>query len=194
MEYEKKFIIIGNMNAIAYKEVFPLIKDNKIWLGTIFNKSMEFRLGSDAEKWKRQDENGNKYGIVPGITWFTNLDHYQRHELLDISDYYYGNEDKYLKYENFDGIDVNAIDDIPCDFEGNMGVPITFIGVYNPEQFEIIGTGTGDAGKKIGVTKNYRGRTDLAFKDKEGNDKCPYNRVIVKLKNPKPKKEKKNGN
>ncbi len=82
-------------------------------------------------------------------------------------------------YDNYNGIDVNKVSDIPCDYYGNMGVPITFLDSYNPEQFEILGIGTGDSAKKLGIKKNYRGRTDLAY-TKDGQHHCPYNRMIIK--------------
>src|SRR5699024_8732958 len=100
VEHNKKFLILGNNNAITYKEIFPLIRDNKIWLGYHTNKTMEFMLSPDYEKWDRVDEDGNKFGKVPAISWFTNLDHNKRHEELILFKRY--NEEDYYKYVNYD--------------------------------------------------------------------------------------------
>lgn len=143
IKYEKKFLIIGNQNAITYKEFFPLIKNGKIWPGYTFNKTFEFIMPDDYEiKGKAFiDENNKKHGFVPGICWFTNLDIQKRHQPLDLKgNKYYGNEYKYPEYVNYDAIECGRIKDIPEDFYGHIGVPITFIDKYCPEQFEIIGT------------------------------------------------------
>jgi len=140
IEYDKKFIIIGNQNAITYKEIFKLIKENKIWLGNSSNIVMEFGLSDDYERWNRIDEKtGKKYGKVPAISWFTNLDYPKRHEDLILYKKYYKNEEVYPKYDNYDAIEVNKVKNIPMDYDGVMGVPITFLSKYNPEQFEILG-------------------------------------------------------
>jgi len=171
IEYKKKFIIIGSKSAVAYKEIFPLMKNNTIWLGVNESKgSMYFATTIDGKDKKS----------VPSY-WYTNMEHYKIHQDLDISDYYYGNEDKYPKYDNYDGINVGAIDDIPCDYEGVMGVPVTIFQHLNPEQFEIIGMGTGDNAKEVGITKNYRGRTDLAI-TVNGKSTCPFNRILIRNK------------
>lgn len=143
MEYEKKFLILGNNNAITYKEIFPLLKDNKIWLGYHTNKTMEFMLSPDYEKWDRIDENGNKFGKVPAISWFTNLDHSKRHE--DILLFRKYNERDYPKYDNYDAIEVSRVANIPKDYDGVMGVPITFLNKYNPEQFDVVGMAAGNS-------------------------------------------------
>ena len=131
---------MGNMNAITYKEVFPLIKDNKMWPGYDFNKTMEFIMPDDYElKGKGYiDENGKKHGFVPAICWYTNLDVKKRHEPLDLRGTYYSPE-KYPKYDNYDAIEVGRVSDIPCDYFEEIGVPITFLSKYNPDQFELIG-------------------------------------------------------
>ena len=131
----KKFLIIGNMNALKYKEIFPLIKANKIWIGYNFNKTMEFQLDESYEKWN-EIRDGKKYGKVPAIAWFTNLDHKKRHEKLILTEKY--DPAKYQKYDNFNCIRIKRTCDIPSDYDGFMGVPITFLGVYNPNQFEIL--------------------------------------------------------
>ena len=133
----KKFLIIGNMNALKYKEIFPLIKANKIWIGYNFNKTMEFQLDESYEKWN-EIRDGKKYGKVPAIAWFTNLDHKKCHEFLTLTEKY--DPAKYPKYDNYEAINVDKTVDIPKDWDGVMGVPITFLDKYNPEQFEIVGT------------------------------------------------------
>ena len=184
MEYEKKFLIMAPLNAVKYKEVFPLIKKDKMWAGFGFNKTMEFIM-PDTYKLKGKayvDENGKKHGFVPGICWLTNLDIEKRHDKLDLRGNYYKSSE-YPKYDNLNAIDVSKVADIPCDYEGWMGVPITFLENYNHEQFELIGMGTGDTAKEIGVTKNYRGRTDLAI-TVNGKSKCPYTRIVIKNRHP----------
>lgn len=148
MKYEKKFVIIGNVNAVIYKEFFPLIKDNKVWIGpSIHSGDREFRVPSNyplhAVGW-RIDENGNKYIRVKGVRWFTNLDIKKRHVPIDLrGNYYKDHEDEYPKYDNYDAINVDKVADIPIDYDGVMGVPITFIDKYCPEQFEILGMTSG---------------------------------------------------
>lgn len=139
IEYDKKFIIIGNMNAITYKEIFPLIKDGKLWTGFSFNKTVEFIM-SDSYELKGKayiDKQGRKHGFVPAINWYTNVDIIKRHEDLPL--YKSFSPQEYPKYDNYDAIEVSKVADIPYDYDGFMGVPITFLDKYNPEQFEIIG-------------------------------------------------------
>lgn len=141
IEYDKKFLVLGNMNAITYKEIFPLIKDNKMWPGTKFKSVVEFGVPKDSEllaKSSREDKNGNKFMRVQGITWWTNLYYPRRHRDIILFREYKGNEEKYPKYDNYDAINVDKVADIPRDYKGVMGVPITFIGQWNPEQFEIV--------------------------------------------------------
>ena len=144
MEYNKKFIILSNMNAITYKEFFPLIKENKVWAGYGFNMSMIYKtpypnlLESNRRfvisKGYNPDEG---YVKVPAICWFTNLDIDLRHEEMKLYKRY--DERIYPKYDNYDAINVDKVDNIPEDYYGNIGVPITFLNKYNPDQFEIIG-------------------------------------------------------
>ena len=141
-EYNKDFLIIGNVNAISYKEVFPLIKENKMWLGvSSFNKGMYFGVPDDytyADTYKfDRERNGKKVMRVSSICWFTNLDHKKRHEELVLYKKY--NEEEYPKYDNYDAIEVSKVTDIPMDYNGIMGVPITFLDKYCPTQFEIVG-------------------------------------------------------
>lgn len=151
-DYQKKFIIIGNMNAITYKEVFPLIKNNKVWLGpSISSGDREFQVPDDypvnAVGW-RIDEHGKKYLRIKGVRWFVNLDHGKRHQplpLMSMEDNKRFNKKimktttSYQKYDNYDAIEIPFTDAIPNDYNGIMGVPISFLDKYSPEQFEILG-------------------------------------------------------
>ena len=142
VQYDKKFLIIGNTNAITYKEVFPPIKENKLWLGrSSFNKGMYFYVPEDykyADTYKFEKEiNGRKVMRVSSICWFTNLDHSRRHEDLILYKKY--TPEEYPKYDNYDAIEVSKVCEIPKDYDGIMGVPITFLDKYNPSQFEIVG-------------------------------------------------------
>ncbi len=183
VKYNKDFLIIGNVNAIAYKEVFPLVKDNKMWMGcSIHSGDREFQVPDTYPlnaAGCRVDENGKKFIRVKGVRWFTNIDNKDRHEEMTLYKKY--TPEEYPHYDNFDAINVNSTAEIPYDYDGIMGVPITFLDKYNPDQFEIIGMGTGDTAKIIGVKKNYRGRTDLAI-TVDGVSKCPYNRILIRRK------------
>ncbi|MBE6550402.1 MAG: modification methylase [Ruminococcaceae bacterium] len=134
IEYGKKFLIIGNKNAITYKEIFPLLKENKMWLGyRNINADMWFIVPKDY-KYEKIVE-GKKVKHIMGC-WFTNLDHKKRHEKIELYKKY--NPEEYPKYDNYDAINVDKTADIPEDYYEKMGVPITFLDKYNPEQFEII--------------------------------------------------------
>ncbi len=141
MDYNKKFIIIGNQNAITYKEIFPYIKDDKLWLGvSIHSGDREFRIPDNYEvrsKSLRVDENGNKYIRVVGVRWFTNVDNKDRHEELTLYKTY--TPEEFPTFDNYDAINVDKTSDIPDNYFGWIGVPITFLDKYNPGQFEIIG-------------------------------------------------------
>ena len=146
IEYDKKFLVIGNMNAIAYKEIFPLIKDVKLWLGRGPTSGMLFDMRQDhARELVKSKKESSAYPLVNGVikfklgtaVWFTNLDHKKRHEDLTLYKKY--SPDEYPKYDNYDAINVCKTADIPEDYAGEMGVPISFLCKYNPEQFEIIG-------------------------------------------------------
>ena len=141
IEFDKKFLIIGNVNATSYKEVFQLIKNEKMWLGaSIHSGDREFGVPQDYPlnaAGFRVDEKGNKFIRVKGVRWFTNLDYKERHEILILFKKY--TPEEYPKYDNYDAINVDKTADIPADYNGAMGVPITFLDKYNPEQFEIIG-------------------------------------------------------
>jgi hypothetical protein len=141
IEYDKKFLIIGNMNAITYKEIFPLIKENKVWLGVTRTGtgSMWFRVNDDApaKTGQRVDEDGVRYQTIGNSAWFTNMDTSKRHEELILYETY--SPEKYPTYDNYDAIEVGKVAEIPVDYAGVMGVPITFLGKHNPKQFEILG-------------------------------------------------------
>ena len=145
--YDKKFVIIGNKNAITYKEIFKLIKENKIWVGnTPMSKDLLFDVPQDfAHELVTHKKEGAAYKIIDGVVkgrsqsiWFTNVDHSKRHEDLILYRTYKGNEQEYPQYDNYDAINVDNTKDIPMDYKGVMGVPITFLDKYNPEQFEIL--------------------------------------------------------
>lgn len=146
MAYNKKFIIVGNKNAVTYKEIFPLIKENKIWIGMQpMGVDMLFDIPEEvAEELLKSEKKGSKYRIVDGVVkgrsasvWFTNLEHSKRHQELILYKPY--NPKEYPKYDNYNAINVDKTKDIPCDYDGVMGVPITFLDKYNPEQFEVLG-------------------------------------------------------
>ena len=144
VKYEKQFLIIGNVNAISYKESFRLMQADKMWLGaSIHSGDREFRVPDSyplTAAGYRIDEKGVKYIRVKGVRWFTNMDYPQRHEDLILYKKY--TPEEYPHYDNYDAINVNVTNDIPCDYDGIMGVPITFLDKYNPDQFEIVGAMT----------------------------------------------------
>ncbi|HWX16952.1 MAG TPA: adenine-specific methyltransferase EcoRI family protein [Chthoniobacterales bacterium] len=141
VKYKKKFLIIGNMNAVTYKGIFTLIRDNKLWFGaSIHSGDREFGIPDhyplEAAGY-RVDDAGKKFIRVKGVRWYTNMDYHERHEDLILVKSY--NPKDYPKYDNYDAIEVNATKDIPQDYDGVIGVPITFLDKYNPEQFQILG-------------------------------------------------------
>lgn len=168
MEYGKFFVIIGPYNAITYKEIFPLIKRNKLWLGYGFNRgNAYFKIPTQSGKQYAEgvfDEN-TQLVKFRNCTWFTNVSIPKRNETIDLVCHY--SPDEYPKYDNYDAIDVGKTADIPCDYAGVMGVPITFLDKYNPEQFEII--------------KFRKGNDE---KDLRINGKCPYFRILIRNKHP----------
>ena len=141
MEYNKKFLIIGNMNAITYKEIFPLIKDNKLWLGASIKSGDRKFYVPDNYPLNASgcgiDEKGKRFIRVKGVRWFTNIEDAKRNLPLDLYKKYNSND--YPKYDNYDAINVDKTSDIPMDYDGVMGVPITFLDKYCPTQFEIVG-------------------------------------------------------
>ena len=197
MEYDKKFIILGNMNAITYRDVFKYIKDDRLWLGpSITSGDREFQVPEDYEmkaSGQRIDESGKKFIRVKGVRWFTNLDHSKRHEELDLFKEY--TPEEYPKYYNFNAINIDKTKEIPCDYAGAMGVPITFLDKYNPDQFEILGLGISNSGIEAGVKpyepehKKYRKEVqkrgavdgDLYFIKNDGVE-VPYARILIRNK------------
>ena len=180
MKYDKKFLIIGPQNAIHYKETFDFIMSNRMWLGYGFSAgNAYFSIPTENVRAFASGVYDPKTGLVKfrNCTWFTNLDHKKRHEEYVFIRRY--KQEDYPRYSNLDSIDVNKVADIPEDWFGLMGVPDTFLEKYNPDQFEIVGLGSGDLAKQIGVKKNYRGRTDVAYRI-DGKDKCPYSRIIIR--------------
>jgi hypothetical protein len=185
-KYRKKFVILSNKNSITYKETFSLIQQNKIWLGyRNINSDIWFQLPDDAEKWERI-ENGKKLQHI-NACWFTNLDTTKRHEELLLFKEYAPAE--YPAYDNYDAIEVSKVADIPMDYDGVMGVPITFLDKYNPEQFEILGIT--DRGNVSGLkTKEYTdadvpnpGDLNRRAAIKVGNTYKPtYARLLIRKK------------
>lgn len=150
VEYNKKFLIIGNQNAVTYKEIFPLIKDNKMWLGVDNGGTKWFQVRDDYDiktESRKKIVNGIKYFSMGSIMWFTNLDHGRRHEWLDLMTIEENlkfsrslrGKATYPRYDNYDAIEVSTYKEIPSDYDGVMGVPITFLDKYNPDQFKILG-------------------------------------------------------
>lgn len=135
MQYNKQFLIIGNMNAITYKEFFPLIKENRVWVGNGFNKTMRFEVPNIYQA--TTVENGRGYVDVPAICWYTNLGHLRRHEPLILHKRYIS--DAYSSFVHYNAINVDKTMEIPMDYDGVMGVPISFLGKHCIEQFEIVG-------------------------------------------------------
>jgi hypothetical protein len=178
IEHDKKFLILGNLNAIIYKEIFPLFLDNKIWLGpSIHSGDREFRVPENYivhSASKRIDENGIQYVRVSGVRWFTNLDYKERHEDLILYKAY--RESEYPKYDNYNAINVDKTKDIPVDYDGIIGVPITFMDKYNPEQFELLGImNTGEENKGIRYKGTPHGRPLVNGVEK-------YLRILIKNK------------
>lgn len=210
MGHRKHFIIIGNMNAITYKEIFPLIKENKLWLGaSIHSGDRKFYVPDDYPLNASGcgiDEDGRRYIRVKGVRWYTNLDLKQRHEETILVKRY--SSELYPTYDNYEAIDVSKVSDIPCDYAGIMGVPITFMDKYNPDQFDIIGCadytgkygsddiGVGRIGEKwIETYRKNGGRghytanmTSLVYYDSDGNARNTFKRILVRNKHPEPAK------
>ena len=169
VKFDKKFLIIGNVNAITYKEIFKLIKKNKAWLGINLGRGISgFIVPEHYELYgteTRIDSLGNRIISPNNCLWLTNLDTSKRHEDITLTKRYFGNVIEYPRYDNYDGINVNKTKDIPSDYAGAMGVPITFLHKYNPEQFEII-----------------QFRKGIDEKDLSINGKCPFFRILIRNK------------
>ncbi len=169
VKYDKKFLIIGNINAITYKEIFKIIKGNKAWLGINLGRGISgFIVPEHYELYgteARIDNLGNRIVSPNNCLWLTNLDTSKRHEDITLTKRYFGNEIEYFHYDNYHGINVDKTQNIPLDYSDAMGVPITFLHKYNPEQFEIIKFRKGDDEKDLSIS-----------------GKCPYFRILVKNK------------
>lgn len=193
IEYNRMFVIVGHQNAIKYKEIFPLIRDNKIWLGFGFKGGAAHFINEHYEDYATASDRKEGMIRVSGVHWFTNLDINKRHEDLILYKKY--TPEEYPKFENFDAINVDVTKDIPIDYDGMVGVPITFMDKYNPDQFEIIGVGIANLGLQIGIKpykpehKKYRkeiqerGAVDGdLYMMVDGVVTVPYTRIIIKNK------------
>ena len=169
VHYNKQFLVIGNVNAITYKEIFDLIQNDKAWLGVNLGRGISgFIVPEHYQLYGTEvkiNEKGQRIIATNGCLWLTNLELNQRHEYITLKMEYNGNEDKYPKYDNCDGINVNRTQDIPKDYAGLMGVPITFLHKYNPDQFEIVKFRKGDDNKDLKI-----------------NGKSPYFRILIRNK------------
>lgn len=193
IEYDKKFVIVGHQNALKYKEIFPLIRDNKVWLGFGFKGGAAHFINKHYEDYATATDKKEGMIRVSGVHWFTNLDINKRHEDLILYKNYIPEE--YPKYENLNAINVNKTKDIPINYAGMMGVPITFMDKHNPDQFEIIGVGIANLGLEMGIQpykpehKKYRKEVqkrgavngDL-YMMVDGIVTVPYTRIIIKNK------------
>ncbi len=185
--HDKKFLIIGNQNAITYKEIFPQIKANRMWLGHGF-KGGATHFYSYYEDTATASNHRDGMIRVSGVVWFTNLEHQKRHEPIDLYKKY--SPEEYPKYENYDAIEVSKTANIPMDYDGVMGVPITFMDKYCPEQFEIIGIAEGDSGKELGLAPfdrklkalNKSLRDGQLFYMVNGYPQKPYARILIRRK------------
>ncbi|MCQ2226969.1 MAG: adenine-specific methyltransferase EcoRI family protein [Bacteroidales bacterium] len=190
IEYKKQFLIVGNQNAITYKEVFKLIKSNEVWMGykcghTLFEVPQSYSIPDFYDKTDKSklrsngyivDENGKLWRNLGNICWFTNLDHKKRHEFLDLFKHY--TPEDYPKYDNYDAINCDLVVNIPDDYDGVIGVPISFLDKYNPEQFELL-----DARDFTNVERLKNKQYGL-IKDADGaiNGKPKYARILIRKK------------
>lgn len=187
MEYDKKFIVIGNLNALKYKEIWPYIQADRLWLGVTRTGTgqMWFRITDDAlvKTGQKTDEEGRRYQTIGNSAWFTNLDHSKRHEEITLFKSY--DPAAYPSYANFDGIEVSRVVDIPVDYPGVMGVPITFLGKYNPDQFEILGTSLILASPmaKVAAAGTYpQGGPNFYLSNGDGTYRRTYERLAIRRK------------
>jgi hypothetical protein len=189
IDHDKKFIIIGHQNAISYREIFKLIKENKMWLGYGFSGGAAHFINQHYEDYATAGNHKEGMIRVSGVVWFTNLEIKKRHEELILVQKY--SPDKYPRYDNFDAINVDATKDIPYDYDGAMGVPITFLDKYNPDQFEILGMT--DRDDRWGMkTKTYTAKDMPNFADLNGRSvlltngvhQKTYVRILIKNRNP----------
>jgi len=169
VKYDKHFLVIGNVNAITYKEVFELIQKDKVWLGVNLGRGISGFIVPDDYEGYGTEVNVNEFGqtvvATNGCLWLTNLDQSFRHQDLSLTKKYQNHETDYPKFDNCNGININRTNDIPNDYSGLMGVPITILHKYNPNQFEIVRFRKGDDGKDLRI-----------------NGKCPYFRILIRNK------------
>lgn len=167
VEYNKKFLVIGNVNCITYKEIFKLIQENRAWLGINLGRGISgFIVPSHYELYGTEtkiNDNGERIVSPNNCLWLTNLDNFKRHENIPLMKTYINNENNYPFYDNYEAINVNKTKDIPKDYNGAMGVPITFLHRFNPEQFELIKFRKGNDNKDLSI-----------------NGKCPYFRILIR--------------
>lgn len=178
IEYDKKFLIIGSQNAVTYKEIFSLIRENKVWIG-YKSGDMAFKVPEHYEARETrywEDEDGQKWRSLGNICWFTNLDISKRDEDLILYKTY--NEEEYPKFDNYDAINVGKVAEIPMDYKGAMGVPITFLDKYNPNQFEILSS------NDLRLNDNVPFKEHGLIKDKDGtiNGVPTYVRIVIQNK------------
>jgi len=197
IEYDKKFVIVGHQNATKYSEIFPLIKENKVWLGFGFKGGAGHFINTQYEDYATAGDHREGMIRVSGVHWFTNLDINKRHEDLILHKKY--TPEEYPTYDNYNAINVDVTKEIPIDYKGYIGVPITFLDKYNPDQFEIVGLGQGNLYREMtpkGLSQNFvddyykAGNTGkikenhpiLAYYDINGKPVIPYMRIIIKNK------------
>ena len=183
---DKKFLILGNLNSITYKEIFKLIKENKLWLG--YNNGAKTYLVPDSYEQNNIfiGADGKKYAQMGNTGWFTNLDVAKRHEIIPLYKKY--DPEEYPKYVNYDAIEVSKVSDIPMDFNGVMGVPVTFLGKYNPEQFELLGSSRllGKPMSEFAEKGTFvQGGVRFYLPKGDGTFRRLFDRIVIKLKKPK---------
>jgi len=189
IEYNRKFVIIGDQNAVSYKEIFKPVRENKLWLGYDNGGTKWFQVPMDYDiptETRKKIENGIKYFSMGRVVWFTNLNTIKRNQEITLYKKYSGNE--YPEYDNYKAINVNKVSDIPMDYKGVMGVPVTFLDKHNPNQFELISS------NDIRVSADVPFKEHGLIKDKDGaiNGKPVYVRIVIKNKKPQKQYERSN--
>ena len=180
IDFDKKFIIIGSINAVTLKDVYPLIHTNKVWWGaSLDGRNVWYEVPNSYEK-SHKEVDGKKFAFVAGTIWYTNLDYKKRYDELVLVKKYYGNETLYPEYDNYNAIAVNRVINIPKDYKGVMGVPLTFLNKYNPNQFEIIGSDVyiNNGNLPELIKKDWKGKIDRAYLD----GRRLFSRIFIKNK------------